>query len=164
MRALALTLPLLCGCVATSGELERAVGDITARVDEIAQEARADADAAREAWRRGDITYAELQRQLADIREATLDVSKETAREVIGDLRETIEARPEVVGGVAGDVSRDLIPGPWGDLIAMVLAGGGAYVASRRKAKEEAERINRERDMARVMRGERTDRPPTVGS
>lgn len=148
-------LALLCtSCVATTGDLDRAVTDITSRVNEVAQEASASADEAREAWKRGDITYAELQRQLADIRAGVVDVASETTAEVIGQLKETLEERPEVVGGIAGDASRTLIPGPLGEMLALILTAGGTYVAASKRAKTEAERVSHERDMARMMRGE----------
>lgn len=152
-----LILAMLCaGCVATTGDLDGAVTEITARIDAAARDAQESAEAARAAWQRGEITYAELQARLQDIRAATLDVAKETTEQVVREMRETIEARPEVVG----DVARTVIPGPWGEALAILVASGGAYVAASRRAREEAERINRARDAARLARGERVTQGP----
>ena len=134
MRALVLVLPLLAGCLATTGELDTAVTEITGRIDAVARDAQESAEAAREAWRRGEIDYAELQKRLQDIRAATLDVAKETTREVMGELRDTIRARPEVVADTAGDVARGVLPGVPGEIIAMLLASVGTYFAATKKA------------------------------
>lgn len=147
-----LILALLCaGCVATTGDLDGAVTEITARIDAAARDAQESAEAARAAWQRGEITYTELQARLQDIRAATLDVAKETTREVVEGVKETIERRPEVVG----DITRTIIPGPWGELIAILAGSGAAYAAATRKAKEEAAKINAARDAARLARGEK---------
>ena len=49
---------ILTGCFATSGDLESAVADITGRIDVVARDGQESAEAAREAWKRGEITYA----------------------------------------------------------------------------------------------------------
>jgi nicotinamide mononucleotide (NMN) deamidase PncC len=143
-------------CLATSGDLERIGAEVGERIEAVARSAEESAAAAREAWRKGDISYTELQARLQDIRSATLDVAKETTEQVVREMRETIEARPEVVG----DVARTVIPGPWGEALAILVASGGAYVAASRRAREEAERINRARDAARLARGERVTQGP----
>lgn len=152
MKLVLIITAMLCtSCLATSGDLDRIGAEVGARIDAVARSAEESAAAAREAWRQGDISYAELQKRLQDIRSATLDVAKETTEQVVREVRETIEARPEVVG----DVARTVIPGPWGEALALLLASGGAYVAASRKAREEAERINHARDVARLQRGEK---------
>ena len=138
-------------CLATSGDLERIGLEVGARIDAAARSAEESAAAAREAWKRGEISYVELQSRLQDIRSATLDVAKETTEQVVREVKETIEARPEV----AGDVARTVLPGPWGEALAILLASGGAYFAASRKAREEAERVNHNRDVARLQRGEK---------
>lgn len=161
MRSALAAVALLCAsCIATSGDLERAVTDISERVSVVARSAEESAEAAREAYRQGSISYAELQQRLQDIRAATLDVAQETAKEVIGDLRETLEKRPAVVAETGAAVAREAIPGPWGDLLGGLLIAGGTYMAAARRAKEEAARVNKERDLARMKRGERTGETP----
>lgn len=145
---------ILTGCFATTGDLEGAVADITGRIDVVARDAQQSADAAREAWKRGEITYAELQQRLQDVRAATLDQSKVITREVIDGVKETIATRPEVVADTAADVSRTMIPGPFGEILALLLASGGTYLAASKRAQNEAQRMSMERDMARMERGE----------
>jgi len=152
-----LILCALCAsCLATSGEIDRAIADITGRIDVVARDAQESSDAARAAWQRGEISYAELEKRLQDIRAATLGAAKETTEAVLGAVKEAIEERPEeVVKGVTG-AAGGLLPGPWGDIIAGLGGAAAAALYASRRAKEEAERVNRERDAARIARHEPT--------
>lgn len=157
MKLLIAALGLACiltGCFATAGDLEGAVADITGRIDVVARDAQQSSEAAREAWKRGEITYAEMQQRLQDVRAATLDQSKEITREVIDGVKETIATRPEVIADGAADVSRTMIPGPFGEILALLIASGGTYLAASKRAQAEASRMSMERDIARMERGE----------
>jgi len=152
VKLLLIITALVCtSCLATTGDLDRIGAEVGARIDAAARSAEESAAAARDAWRRGEITYAELQSRLQDIRSATLDVAKETTQQVVREVRETIERRPEI----GGDIARTVVPGPWGEALAILLASGGAYAAAARKAKVEAEKVNHARDIARMQRGEK---------
>lgn len=142
MRLLIAALGVACiltGCFATTGDLEGAVADITGRIDVVARDAQQSAEAAREAWKRGEITYAEMQQRLQDIRAATLDSSKAITREVIDGVKETIATRPEVVAQAGADALGQVIPGVPGELLALVGTGLATYFAASRKAKKDAE-------------------------
>ena len=157
MRHTITVLALLCAsCLATSGEIDRAIADITGRIDVVAKDAQQSSEAARAAWQRGEISYAELEARLQDIRAATLGAAKETAETVLEGVKDAIEQRPEelIAGGTR--VVGGVLPGPWGDLLAGLGGAAAAALYAARKAKEEAERVNRERDAARVARHEPT--------
>jgi hypothetical protein len=140
VRLTLLALPLaLCSCFATSGDLDKAVADIAGRISVVADSAQASAEAAREAYTRGELTYAELQKRLQDIRAATLEAGEAVTREVVDGLKETIENRPEVVAQATGDVIGGVIPGPLGQIIALAGTAAATYFASSRKAKKDAE-------------------------
>lgn len=157
MKPLALILCALCAsCLATSGEIDRAIADITGRIDVVARDSQQSAEAAREAWQRGEISYAELEKRLQDIRAATLGASKDITEDVLAGVKEAIEQRPEEVISGGSRMVGGLLPGPWGDLLAGLGGAAAAAVYAARKAKEEAERVNRERDAARVARHEPT--------
>lgn len=162
IRAILITLCALFApaCVATTGELERAVTEITGRIDVAAREAQESAEAAREAWRRGEITYTELQARLQDIRSATLDVAKETTQEVVEGVKEAIRERPGEAIETGAQVVGGLLPGPWGDIVAALGGAAAAAMYARKKAHEEAvaasARLAAERDAARQRRGEPT--------
>jgi hypothetical protein len=152
-----LLLALLCtSCLATSGDLERVAVDMAEQISVVARSAEESAEAARDAFKRGEITYTELQARLQDIRSATLDVARDTTEQVVGGVVKAIKERPEAALTSASEASRTFVPGPWGEVLAVLLAGGASYAASTRKAKEEAAKINQARDMARMMRGEPT--------
>lgn len=163
MRALLALLALpLCGCLATSGDLDGAVADITERIEVVARSAEESAAAARGAWERGEITYADLQKRLQDIRAATLDVAKETTTEVLDGLKETMESRPEVVAQATGDVLGQVIPGVPGELLGMIGTAAAAYFAATRKSKKDAEDAvwdaryeRKEEALARLERGKK---------
>ena len=155
MRHIILTCTLLCAsCIATSGDLEQMGAEITERIAVAARSAEESASAAREAWKRGEIDYAELQSRLQDIRSATLDVARETTREVVAGVRETIEQRPEVVAQTGATIAQTALPGPLGELLGGLILAGGAYAAARSKSREDARHMSMERDLARASRGE----------
>lgn len=156
MRALLaiIAVVLMPSCIATSGDLEQLGVELTRELSHVADSAAQSSEAARDAFRQGEITYTELQQRLADIRGATLEAAEHTTGQVIGELKEVIESRPEVAAQVAGDASRTLIPGPAGEILAALLLAGGTYAASSRRSRQEAQRMSMERDMARMARGE----------
>jgi hypothetical protein len=141
MKIPILILCALCAssCLATSGDLERATAEIAERVAVVARSAEESAQAVRDAYARGELTYAELQQRLQDIRAATLEAGEAVTKEVIDSVRETIESRPEVIAQTAGNAAGALIPGPLGQLAEMLILAGGAYAAASRKAKKDAE-------------------------
>jgi hypothetical protein len=148
------TFVICCSCLATSGEIDRAIADITGRIDVVARDAQESSEAARAAWQRGEISYAELEKRLQDIRAATLGTAKETAETVLEGVKEAIEQRPAEAIKTGTEMVGGLLPGPWGEVLA--LAGAAAAAAF---ARREAQRVNRERDAARAARGESVANP-----
>ena len=98
MRAILLTLCAACAsCFATSGDLDRAIESIARDIAVVAEDAADSAQAVRDAWQRGEITAAEMEKRLQDIRAAAVTLAKDAAREEMAGLQETIEKRPEAV-------------------------------------------------------------------
>jgi hypothetical protein len=60
-------------------------------------------------------------------------------REVVDGVKETIESRPEVIAGTAGNVLGSVVPGPLGELLMLAGTAAATYFAAGRKAKKDAE-------------------------
>jgi hypothetical protein len=148
-RVLILALPLaLCSCLATSGEIDRAIADITGRINVVARDSQESADAARAAWQRGEIDYAELEKRLQDIRAATMGTGKEIVADVLEGVKETMAQRPEAAVRETTETIGGMLPGTAGEIL---IFGGGliaTYLAARREAAAKAAAAKREAEDA----------------
>ena len=105
-----------------------------------------------------DRTFGELQRDAitAEEADARIESAQKTLEAEIADVVDTVEARTDSIAKAAKQLPTDPM-----SVISYVVGLGAAVAGSSKLA---ARKVNKERDMARRLRGERTSVEPPVAS